>query len=93
MEPTAPPAARPTPGQPDASAAEGPLYRVQIGAYSSRDNADERVATLRADGFSAYLVREGGLFKVRAGAFRDRERAEELAQRLRAKGYDVIIVR
>jgi N-acetylmuramoyl-L-alanine amidase len=92
VEPTAAPTT-PSPGQPGATAAEGPLYRVQIGAYSSRDNADERIAALRADGFSAYVVREGGLFKVRVGAFRDRARADELAQRLRAKGYEVIIVR
>jgi N-acetylmuramoyl-L-alanine amidase len=81
-----------TPVPPEAPTGET-LYRVQVGAFSSRENADARVAALSADGFSGYVVHEGRLFKVRVGAFRDRARAEELAQRLRAKGYDVIIVR
>jgi N-acetylmuramoyl-L-alanine amidase len=94
-EPTPRPAATPdiVPATPAAAPTGEGLYRVQIGAFSSRENADERVAALGADGFSAYVVRDGRLFKVRVGAFRDRARAEELAQRLRAKGYDVIIVR
>ena len=68
------------------------MYRVQIGAFGNRSNADERAAALRAAGFTPYVVREGSLFKVRTGAFRERREAEALAQELRAKGFPVTIV-
>jgi cell division protein FtsN len=82
---------RPSPGVTAASPA-GRMYRVQIGAFGSRANADERAAALRAAGFSPYVVREGTLFKVRAGVFRERSEAEALAERLRARGFAVTIV-
>ncbi len=68
------------------------LYKVQVGAFSTRENAEEREAALRRDGFSPYLVIERGLYKVRVGAFRNRATAEELAERVRARGYEVVIV-
>jgi N-acetylmuramoyl-L-alanine amidase len=68
------------------------LYRVQIGAFGNKANADERAAALRAAGVASYIVKEGNLFKVRAGAFRERRHAEELAERLRARGFTVTIV-
>jgi N-acetylmuramoyl-L-alanine amidase len=66
---------------------------VQVGAFAQRENADEQVAKLTADGFTPYIVSESGFFKVRVGAFHDRARADDLAERLRAKGYKVLIVR
>lgn len=78
--------------RPADTAPAGPLYRVQVGAFAARENADELVAALRADGFNPYIVRERGLLKVRVGAFRDRALAGELADRLRAEGYQVVIV-
>jgi N-acetylmuramoyl-L-alanine amidase len=68
------------------------VYRVQIGAFSNKTNADERAAALRAAGFESYVAREGSLYKVRVGAFRDRSQAEALAEQLRAKGFSVTIV-
>ena len=69
------------------------LYRVQAGAFASRENAEARAEALRSAGFTPYIVREGDLFKVRVGAFRDRALAEQLAERLRTAGYDVAIIR
>jgi N-acetylmuramoyl-L-alanine amidase len=68
------------------------VYRVQIGAFGNRSNADERAAALRAAGYTPYVVREGNLFKVRTGEFRERRDAEALAGQLRAKGFAVTIV-
>lgn len=87
---------RPSPARPAAGVEATPaaaLYRVQVGAFASRANAEARVEALRASGFSPYIVQESGLFKVRVGAFRDRTLAEQLAERLRAAGYDVAIIR
>lgn len=68
------------------------LYKVQVGAFATRENAAERMAALKRDGFDPYLVRERGLFLVRVGAFRNRATAVELADRVRARGYEVVIV-
>lgn len=87
--------AHPTPAHTAAGAEATPaatLYRVQAGAFASRENAESRAEALRASGFSPYIVQEGGLFKVRVGAFRDRALAEQLADRLRAAGYDAAII-
>jgi N-acetylmuramoyl-L-alanine amidase len=71
----------------------GALFRVQVGAFANRENADALMARLRDDGFAPYLVQEGRLHKVRVGAFRERPRANELVARLLARGYSATIVR
>lgn len=69
----------------------GVLYRVQVGAYVSKENAESRAAKLRDAGFDAYVTQGGSLFIVQVGAFAVRENAERLADQLRAAGYKVII--
>lgn len=94
-EPAATPArATPTPAAPASVATPGQLilYKVQVGAFATRENAAERMAALKRDGFDPYVVRERGLFLVRVGAFRNRATAVELADRVRARGYEVVIV-
>jgi N-acetylmuramoyl-L-alanine amidase len=84
---TARPAGPPTP-----EAGAERTFKVQVGAFGSRANADDRVEALKAAGFTPYVVREGALFKVRVGAFRTRGQADEMAGRLRARGFQVTIV-
>jgi len=86
------PRAAPTP--PPTAAAPGlvVLYKVQVGAFATRENAAERMTALKRHGFDPYAVRERGLFLVRVGAFRNRATAVELADRVRARGYEVVIV-
>ena len=67
------------------------LYRVQVGAFLRRENAEVRAVELRERGFDAYINLTGGLFRVQVGAFADRENAQRVAQDLRAVGYEVII--
>ncbi len=69
----------------------GVIYRVQVGAFLRRENAEARAEQLRQDGFDAYINQSGGLFKVQVGAFSDRDNAIHLAEQLRAKGYEVLI--
>lgn len=68
------------------------LYKVQVGAFSIRENAENLVNQLKADGYNAIIVVSGGLYKVQVGAFRIRENAEALVNELKSKGYDAIIV-
>jgi len=86
-EPAAGPAT--PPGKPGRET--GVLYRVQVGAYISRENAEARAAKLREEGFDAYVTQSGTLYKVQVGAFAIRENAERLAAQLKAAGYEVLI--
>lgn len=67
------------------------LYRVQVGSFISRENAEARAAKLREEGFDAYVSQASGLFRVQVGAFSVRENAERLAAQLKAAGYDVLV--
>lgn len=42
------------------SPAEGTLYRVQVGAYKNKANADNMMAKLKAAGFDAFITTESG---------------------------------
>lgn len=76
-----------TDGEPFASAPAGSGWAVQVGSFSSRENADRLVAQLRENGFQAFLMRhrhEGDvLYRVRVGLEPDRESAERIAERIR----------
>lgn len=68
------------------------LYKVQVGAFSVRTNAENLVNQLKALGYNPFIVLEGGLYKVQVGAFSVRANAEALVAELQSKGFDAIIV-
>lgn len=65
-------------------------WTVQVGTFSSRDNAARLVATLKSHGFSPTLseaTKNGHkLFRVRVGGDRDRAAAQKLLARLKNAG-------
>ena len=67
------------------------LYRVQIGAFKNKANADNLVNKLKADGYDTYMVVADGFYKVQTGAFKNRQYANNLANKLKKAGYDVYI--
>lgn len=67
-------------------------YRVQLGAFRMRANADELIFRLRRDGYQPSIRTSRGLMFVRIGSFKTRAGAERLAGELRAKRYDVLVV-
>lgn len=67
------------------------LYRVQVGAYSVKTNADVMLAKLRASGFDGTLVQVNGLHKVQVGAYGVKANAEAMQKKLKAAGFDAII--
>ena len=69
-----------------------PLYKVQVGAFSIRANADNLVKELKTKGYNPFVVTEGGLYKVQVGAFSVRANADALVRELKSKGYDAIVV-
>ncbi len=94
--PTSSPSAAVTPSKPAPSAAQSqPVtvgFRVQVGAFRRKENADARMAQLKQDGYDPYIVTSGDLFRVIVGAFTDRENAIRLQEELHARGYDVLVL-
>lgn len=68
------------------------LYRVQVGAFKNKANADRMYHRLKAAGYDTYMVQGGdGLYRVQTGAFKNRQNADSLASKLKKAGYDVYI--
>lgn len=68
------------------------LYRVQVGAYRNKDNADRMLNSLLIDGFPAFIIYEDGYYKVHVGAYRILLNAIKMEQRLRRFRYSTYIV-
>ncbi len=66
------------------------MWAVQLGSFSSKDNAERLAAELRKQGYAAFLSQvasDGGqLHRVRIGPQRDRDSAEAMAARLEKVG-------
>lgn len=69
-----------------------PLYRVQVGAYRKKENAERMLNSLLIEGFPAFIIYEDGLYKVQVGAFRFLANAVKMEQRLRKFRYNTYIV-
>lgn len=68
------------------------LYKVQVGAYSNRTNANSMVSKLKSAGFSAFIVKSGKYYKVQTGSFSVKANATTLMSKLKNKGFDAVIV-
>lgn len=78
-------------------AAEAPvsdalLYRVQVGVFSERANAERLVSNLKEAGYDA-LILDGPPYRVQTGAFSSRENAVRLVEELQALDFEAIVVR
>ncbi len=67
------------------------MWAVQLGSFSSKDNAERLAAELRKQGYAAFLSQvaadDGRLHRVRIGPQRDRDSAEAMAARLEKVGH------
>lgn len=68
------------------------LYRVQVGAYSNKENADRMLDSLIIEGFPAFIIYEDNLYKVQVGAFEYLSNAIKMEQRLRRFRYNTYII-
>lgn len=79
------------PAAPVAAGSATGMYAVQLGSFSSQENAERLAAELRKQGFAAFLSQlataGGQLHRVRVGPQKDRESAEAMAERLAKAGY------
>lgn len=100
--PVSRPAPAPVPKQPTvapsgatkpAGEVSSAAFRLQVGAFRSRENAEALVRRLQEDGFQPYINFVAGMHRVRIGPFSNRADADRLAEELRAKNYDVFVTR
>ena len=68
-------------------------YRVQVGAYSVRGNAEAMQKRLKDAGFDNFMVKNGGLYKIQVGAYSIKANAEAMQKKLKAAGFDAILVK
>ena len=67
----------------------GVLYRVQVGAYSKKSNAENQLAKIKAAGFSdAFIaVVDGKLYRVQIGAYSVKANAEAQLAKVKKAGF------
>ena len=81
-----------TPADPAAAAQSSTgMWAVQLGSFSSQENAERLAADLRKQGYAAFLSQlqtsSGKLHRVRVGPQKNRAEAESVASKLSAKGH------
>lgn len=88
-EPETDPGADAADGEDDAASAELPTdpYRVSVGAFGSRENAERQADRFREDGFPVFIGSQDDLSLVLVGPYVDRSQAEGVAARIE-DGYD-----
>ena len=67
------------------------LYRVQVGAYRVKSNADAQLKKVKAAGFDTYMVLVNGVYKIQVGAYSVKANAEAMLKKITAKGFSAYI--
>ena len=67
------------------------IYRVQVGAYSVKQNAENMLARVKASGFDGFIKRIDGWYKVQVGAYSVKQNAENMLAKLAQAGYNGFI--
>src|SRR5699024_844222 len=67
------------------------LYKVQIGAYKLKKNADAQAKKAKSKGFDVYIVKEKGLYKVQIGAYSEKANANKQVIKAKRAGFDVYV--
>lgn len=90
------PAPRPAPTIQRTTTSATGMYAVQLGSFSSAENANRLAADLRQQGFAAFLSKTESdgqeLHRVRIGPQKDRPAAEAMAARLKDAGHSGQVV-
>lgn len=70
------------------------LYRIQIGAYTIKRNADIQLSEVKEAGFSdAFITKVGKFYKIQTGAYSEKENANNMLAKVKAKGFDAFITK
>ena len=68
------------------------LYRVQVGAYQKRENAEKKLRQISATGTDCFITElQDGFYRVQCGAYSIKANAEAKKNALNYMGFDAII--
>ena len=68
------------------------LYRIQVGAFKDKDNAEKLKTDIKKYGLPAIIVTVDNLYKVQVGAFSILANAEKRLKELQQLGFEAILV-
>ena len=68
------------------------IYRVQVGAYLLKANADRMLKKLKKKGFNAVVIKSGAVYRVQVGAYTKIENAQTMQENLKHRGFKSVIV-
>lgn len=74
------------------STSSSAVYKVQIGAFKSKANADAQLKKVKAKKIDAIVVKSGSYYKVQAGAFSSKANADAQLKKVKAAGFDGVVV-
>ena len=72
---------------PPKETANGKLWKVQVGAYEIKKNAEEIEQDLFRQGFKPFVKFEDDLYKIQVGAYSEKSNAEDMLKKLQNLGY------
>ena len=67
-------------------------YQIQVGAYVSRQVAEEITMELMEQGYPAFYIYQDGYYKARVGAFLNLDNGANMEMRLRQNGWPTMMV-
>jgi hypothetical protein len=68
------------------------LIRVQCGAFTVKENAENYQNKIKKAGFDAFIKQEGKYYKVQVGAFKSLTNAQNYLSKVKAAGFDAFLV-
>ena len=81
-----------TTNKPTASTSSSAKYKIQVGAFKTKANADAQLKKVKAKKIDAVVVKSGTYYKVQAGAFSSKTNADAQLKKVKAAGFDAVIV-
>ena len=67
------------------------IYRVQVGAFTKKANADHLCLNLKGEGYDPIVVKDGKYYKVQIGAYSVKSNADKKMKELKDAGHDAFI--
>lgn len=68
------------------------IYRVQVGAFSVKSNADRQLEDVKKAGFTdAYITKVDNLYKIQVGAFSIKINADNMLNKVKKAGFSAFI--
>lgn len=67
------------------------LYRVQVGAFRQKANADAMLARVEAAGFDAFMAYDANVYRVQVGAFSKMENATAMLHKVTRAGFTAFV--